>query len=583
MTDNITPGDETASESGHPESGTLEHIDPRELVLDTNVRDEADLDAEFIASIKEHGVLIPIAAVRGDDGQLLVRAGQRRALAAREAELPTVPVYIRSASDGDDTAQLVERVTEQIVENDQRRELTTTQRAKGIQQMLDAGVSVTKVARALSVHKDTVKAAGTAGKSQAAMEALSTDQLSLTEAAALAEFDDVPNALDRLVRVAGTQWFDHTVSQLREQQASLKAQREAEQPWREKGFTMLDSFPGAWDVERVELSYLRTAAGEEADETAVTNPALWAVMLNEEDGLVDVETGEAVEDDAVDWGTQDDPEAVPAEGLRHADTVKEVTLFVPEYYCLDYAAAGLVLDDRFKRYAGLGHTGDESSETVDLDGDDEDAKAAREAAKAQAELEAERRERRKVIALNKLGEAAGVVRRQFLTTLVSRKTPPKGAGIFVADSLARDAHLLVEHHGQGVTATILGLEPKGGEEGAAIRNLIKGLPENGDARAQVIILATVLGALESRTPKDAWRQPAPIRDIAESRWGWEVRMTSGDLLRYLAANGYTLSPIEQVITGDREADEVYDEYLAETTAQATDEDAADDDEATDAA
>ncbi len=153
----------------------------------------------------------------------------------------------------------------------------------------------------------------------------------------------------------------------------------------------------------------------------------------------------------------------------------------------------------------------------------------------------------------------------------------------MADSLARDAHLLVEHHGQGVTATILGLEPKGGEEGAAIRNLVTDLPENGDARAQVIILATVLGALESRTLKDAWRHPAPIRDIAESRWGWEVRMTSGDLLRYLAANGYTLSPIEQVITGDREADEVYNEYLAETTAQATDEDAADDDEATDAA
>jgi ParB family transcriptional regulator, chromosome partitioning protein len=578
MTDNITPGNETLSDSGYPESGSLEHIDPRELVLDTNVRDEADLDAEFIASIKEHGVLIPIAAVRGDDGQLRVRAGQRRTLAAREAELPTVPVYIRTASDGDDTAQLVERVTEQIVENDQRRELTATQRAKGIQQMLDAGVSVTKVARALSVHKDTVKAAGTAGKSQAAMEALSTDQLSLTEAAALAEFDDVPNALDRLVRVAGTQWFDHTVSQLREQQASLKALREAEKPWREKGFTMLDSFPDAWDVERVELGYLRTAAGEEADETAVTDPALWAVMLNEEDGLADVETGEPVEDDAVDWGTQDDPEAVPAEGLRHANTVKEVTLFVPEYYCLDYAAAGLVLDDRFTRYAGLGHTGEESSATVDLDGDD--AKAAREAARVQAQLEAERRERRKVIALNKLGEAAGVVRRQFLTTLLSRKTPPKGAGIFVADSLARDAHLLVEHHGQGVTATILGLEPKGGEEGAAIRKLVTDLPENGDARGQVIILATVLGALESRTPKDAWRQPAPIRDINETRWGWEVRMTSGDLLRYLATNGYTLSPIEQVITGDREADEVYDEYLAQTTGQASDEA---DDEATDAA
>jgi len=34
--------------------------------------------------------------------------------------------------------QLRRRVAEQIVENDQRRDLTTVQRAKGIQQMLDA-------------------------------------------------------------------------------------------------------------------------------------------------------------------------------------------------------------------------------------------------------------------------------------------------------------------------------------------------------------------------------------------------------------------------------------------------------------
>jgi hypothetical protein len=43
------------------------------------------------------------------------------------------------------------------VENDQRRALTTTQRAKGIQQMLDAGVSVTKVAK---VHRTKTKARG---------------------------------------------------------------------------------------------------------------------------------------------------------------------------------------------------------------------------------------------------------------------------------------------------------------------------------------------------------------------------------------------------------------------------------------
>jgi ParB family chromosome partitioning protein len=554
MTDNTTPaGNDNPDNSGHVETGTLEHIDPNTLIVDTNVRDDADLDAQFVASIKEHGVLVPIVAVRGQDGQLLVRYGQRRTLAAREAGQHTVPVYVRSASGGDDAAQLVERVAGQIVENDHRRDLTTVQRAKDIQQMLDAGVSVTKVAKALAVNKDTVKAAGTAGKSQAAMEALSTGQLSLTEAAALAEFDDVPGAVDKLIRASGTPWFDHTVAQLREQQASAAALREAEKPWQEKGFTILDRYPGSWDVDYVELSYLRTATGEQADETVVTNPAHWAVMLGEEDVWIDVETGDLVEEDVVDWDTQDNAEALPAEGLRHANTVKEATMFVPEYFCLDYAAAGLVLDERFRRFAGLGLSGEKSTDTVDLDGDDQDAKAAREAAEAEAVREAERRERRKVIALNKLGEAALQVRREFVTKLLARKTPPKGAAIFVAECLARDSALLTDHQAQDTAAELLGVEG-----GQAVAKLVADLSANGDGRAQVITLALVLGALESRTPKDAWRGSAGY---------WARHVGSAEYLRWLTDNGYQLAAVEEVVTNAKSADEVYDDYLAEVAQQ----------------
>ena len=112
------------STSEHPALGVIEHIDPHSLVLDTNVRDEAALGVRFVASIKEHGVLTPIAAVRDRDGQLRVRSGQRRTLAAREAGLASVPVYVRTATAGeDDKAELVERVSEQIVENDQRAQL----------------------------------------------------------------------------------------------------------------------------------------------------------------------------------------------------------------------------------------------------------------------------------------------------------------------------------------------------------------------------------------------------------------------------------------------------------------------------
>jgi ParB family chromosome partitioning protein len=66
----------------------------------------------------------------------------------------------------------------------------------------------------------------------------------------------------------------------------------------------------------------------------------------------------------------------------------------------------------------------------------------------------------------------------------------------------------------------------------------------------VLLLGMVLAALEGRTPKDAWREvsgsyralPGPV-----------------EYLRFLAANGYALSAIEQVITGKRDAEGAYRE------------------------
>ena len=47
----------------------------------------------------------------------------------------------------DPTSLQIDRIVHQIVTNDQKRDLTDAQRARGIQQMIDAGLSVTKVAK----------------------------------------------------------------------------------------------------------------------------------------------------------------------------------------------------------------------------------------------------------------------------------------------------------------------------------------------------------------------------------------------------------------------------------------------------
>ena len=543
MTDTVQITETTATGPDQP-VGTLEHLDPHSLMLELNVRDAADLDAQFVASIKEHGVLIPIAAVRSDDGTVWVRAGQRRALAAREANLSSVPVYVRPATAIDEAGQAVERLSEQIVENDQRRQLTEAQRARGIQQMIDAGLSVTKVAKTLSVDKDVVKAAECAAKSSTAMAALNDGQLNLAEAAALTEFEEIPGAVDRLIEAAGTRRFDHIVAQLREERITAEAEAKAAQSYTDQGFTVLEQRPESRDQACIPLHHLVTADGAGADETAVTEPAHWAVLLYEDTALCDVETGQFVNEGDVDWDTEGQPDAEPAEGLRHAKTVTETTVFAPDYYCLDYRAAGLAPQSWFARQAGMVDT--DTGEAVDLD--DEAREAARQQA-ATERAEADKRERRRVLALNKLGDAALSVRREFVKKLLARKTPPKGAAMFIADCLARDSFLLTNHNALEMTAELLGVD-----SGQAVAKLVADLPANGDGRAQVITLALVLGALESRTPKDSWRDNAA---------GWGHHVGSAEYLRWLAENDYPLAPVEEVVTNAKDADEVYEQYLAD--------------------
>jgi ParB family chromosome partitioning protein len=130
--------------------------------------------------------------------------------------------------------------------------------------------------------------------------------------------------------------------------------------------------------------------------------------------------------------------------------------------------------------------------------DSDDSDAERDAARLRAEAEraeAERRERRKVITLNKLGAAAIEVRRQFVTTLLSRKTLPKGAATFLADCLARDSYMLTQHNRDDVDAELLGIDR------AAVPTAVSELPAGSDNRALVIALALVLGSLEARSGK----------------------------------------------------------------------------------
>ena len=103
----------------------------------TSVR--ARLDREFLASVRDLGVLVPIVAVRTADGSLRVRYGHRRCLAAVEAGHAYVPVVV-VADEGTDDAAEVERLVGQYAENEHRTGLTTSERVDVFTQLSAFGV-----------------------------------------------------------------------------------------------------------------------------------------------------------------------------------------------------------------------------------------------------------------------------------------------------------------------------------------------------------------------------------------------------------------------------------------------------------
>jgi ParB family chromosome partitioning protein len=515
-------------------AGALLHLDPHSLIIGANVRDNATDGQQFtdlVDSIREHGVLVALTAVQAGEGTVTVREGQRRTLAAREAGAETVPVYVVPDTAETDQARTVSRITQQIIANDHRVPLTESQRAQGIQQLLIEGLSPTKVAKRLTVLRTLVDAAAIAVKSAGAMAALGTTQLSIEQASVLAQFDADPQAVQYLSESATPGEFDHRVSELHEKAATAAAREAVAAPLRDKGFQMLDEKPRwADELDAASLSRLCDSAGEEPPDNNIVDerPDLWAVFLEEVEAYIDTRTGEEIDYHSIDWDLEVDDPGEPEAGYLHPKYVEVRAIFDALYYCLDVGQIGLMTRTDYyqSRSRGVHNT---------IGGEDD----------ALARQEAERRDRRKVVALNKLGLAALKVRQLWIRDhLLARKTAPQGASIFIAHQLSDQPSLLSVPNALPMAHQLLGLA-----EGDSIIGHVNDLTASGDPRATVITLGLVIGALESQTPKDAWRR--------------RYNQHSRDLVVFLETHGYEPSDIERVITGATTADSLYDRIAAE--------------------
>lgn len=131
----------------------IQQIPVSELVCVDQVRkrfDEVEL-AGLVESVKQHGVLQPIAAYRKDD-KLIVEDGERRLRAAIITGMKTVPVLIW---DGEHDRSTV--LQNQLLFNCQRADLRPVEKAHGIGNLMEiAGWTEAEVAKKLGTSTASV-------------------------------------------------------------------------------------------------------------------------------------------------------------------------------------------------------------------------------------------------------------------------------------------------------------------------------------------------------------------------------------------------------------------------------------------
>ena len=161
-----------------------------------NVREDLDLTPQFLASVAETGVRIPLLVTPHDDGGFLVIEGHRRLAAAVQAGLAEVPCVLDPGRAGDQAGQFLDMV---VANSDgHRRNFAPVEEAAALFAAHEAGASRTRIRKSTGRKAEDIKTALAAGKMSAETRAAAGDlaaQLTLDELALLAEFDGDPEAV----------------------------------------------------------------------------------------------------------------------------------------------------------------------------------------------------------------------------------------------------------------------------------------------------------------------------------------------------------------------------------------------------
>lgn len=431
---------------------TLVQIDPASVVVGLNVRTDANLTADFVASIRELGVLEPVVGHYGEEGRFVVLRGQRRTLAAVEAKCTSIPAVVV------DRPEDADRIVHQMAENDHRSGMSNADRISGVKQLAAFGLTAAQIKRRTARPRAEVDAALTiAGSELAEKAAQRWDYLTLGQAATLAEFEDDAEAVKALMLAAKEgHGFEHTTQRLRDEREDAAAIAAATEKLTGKGVRIVGR-PSYDDKTTLGLDRLAAKEGGRAYNKAThAKCAGHAAYFRITTAWEKDEKGKEVR-------------------VRQA---------VPQYVCTQWRGAG---------HVDLWNHGAASSKPKAADMSPEQREQAR-------------AERRGVIDSNKAWDTAEPVRRDWLAVFAARKTAPKGTSAFVARVLTEHPEVVADVGGSQLAAEWFGLKHVGYGYGSGWAALIE---KATDGRAQVIALCRLLASLEKGTSRQSWRRVMP--------------------------------------------------------------------------
>lgn len=338
--------------------GVLEYLDPTGLLIETNVRSDLHLTGEFVASIKAHGVLVPVVAVRTDQG-VRVRAGQRRTAAAVEAGLTSIPVMVLNPAGTD-----ADRIVEQLTENIHRTALTDSDTVGAVEQLALLGCSAATIAKRTKLPRQRVDQALIVSESASRGTLTADIGLNLEHAAWLAEFEDDHEVYEQLRDefLAEPEQARHAVERERQNRrwADALAQAVATVGAQNNGI-LYDGPTYGPECKAARLEELLTASG---GEELTPEAHAWC-------------RGKAFRLRRQSWGTP--------------DLIIDGCGFGLEHWCTDWKGNG-----HADRYANPDNP-----------------------SKPDAGTDEAKEQRRQTIALNKAGEAAKTVREEWLTAFTT--------------------------------------------------------------------------------------------------------------------------------------------------------------------